>query len=85
MNLCIWGQPGLQGKFQESQGYTDKPCPQKTKQTNKNKNKTEQQQQQIPKLCWDNIFVHCVKVSLSFLTCLRHSLISFNEELIADC
>jgi hypothetical protein len=25
------GQPGLQGEFQDSQGYTEKPCPEKPK------------------------------------------------------
>jgi hypothetical protein len=25
-DLCIWGQPGLQSQFQDSQGYTEKPC-----------------------------------------------------------
>jgi hypothetical protein len=24
--LCIQGQPGLQREFQDSQGYTEKPC-----------------------------------------------------------
>jgi hypothetical protein len=25
-DLCVRGQPGLQSKFQDSQGYTEKPC-----------------------------------------------------------
>ena len=25
-SLWVWGQPGLQSKFQDSQGYTEKPC-----------------------------------------------------------
>jgi hypothetical protein len=25
-SLWVWGQPGLQRKFQDSQGYTEKPC-----------------------------------------------------------
>jgi hypothetical protein len=33
------GQPGLQSKFQDSKGYTEKPCLEKTnKQTNKEQN-----------------------------------------------
>jgi hypothetical protein len=37
----VQGQPGLQSEFQDSQGYTEKPCLEKqNKQTNK------QQQQQ---------------------------------------
>jgi hypothetical protein len=35
-NLWVWSQPGVQSKFQDSQGYTEKPCLEKTnKQTNK--------------------------------------------------
>jgi hypothetical protein len=29
------GQPGLQSKFQDSQGYTEKPCLKKQKQKQK--------------------------------------------------
>jgi hypothetical protein len=32
----VQGQPGLQSEFQDSQGYTEKPC---LKNKNKNKNK----------------------------------------------
>lgn len=35
--LWVWGHPGLQGKFQDSQGYTEKPW---HKSKNKQKNKT---------------------------------------------
>jgi hypothetical protein len=39
-DFWVWGQPGLQSEFQESQGYTEKPCLEKTnKQTNKQKKK----------------------------------------------
>jgi hypothetical protein len=42
-DLWVWDQPGLQSEFQDSQGYTEKPCLEKTKQNktkqNKNKNK----------------------------------------------
>jgi hypothetical protein len=31
------GQPGLQREFQDSQGYTEKPCLKKTKKQNKKK------------------------------------------------
>ena len=37
------GQPGLQSEFQDSQGYTEKPCLKKTKQ-----NKTKQKN---PTIC----------------------------------
>jgi hypothetical protein len=25
VDLCVWGQPGLQSEFQDGQGYTEKP------------------------------------------------------------
>jgi hypothetical protein len=36
VNFWVRGQPGLQSEFQDSQGYTEKPCLKKTK-TNKKK------------------------------------------------
>jgi hypothetical protein len=30
-NFWVWGQPGLQSEFQDSQGYTEKPCLKKKK------------------------------------------------------
>ena len=37
-DFCVQGQPGLQSEFQNSQGYTEKPCLKKTKkQINKQK------------------------------------------------
>jgi hypothetical protein len=42
-DFWVWGQPGLQSEFQDSQGYTEKPCLKTNKQTNKQKrvNKSE--------------------------------------------
>jgi hypothetical protein len=39
MQVDFWvrGQPGLQSEFQDSQGYTEKPCLEKQKQKTKNK------------------------------------------------
>ena len=37
-DFWVRGQPGLQSEFQDSQGYTEKPCL-KNKQTNKNSSK----------------------------------------------
>jgi hypothetical protein len=34
-DLWVWGQPGLQREFQDSQGYTEKPVSENNKQTNK--------------------------------------------------
>ena len=36
------GQSGLQSEFQDSQGYTQKPCLEKTKQNKTKQNKTKQ-------------------------------------------
>jgi hypothetical protein len=37
-DFWVLGQPGLQSEFQDSQGYTEKPCL-KNKNKSKNKNK----------------------------------------------
>jgi hypothetical protein len=39
--LSSRGQPGLQSEFQDSQGYTEKPCLKKQKQTNKKVKQTK--------------------------------------------
>jgi hypothetical protein len=44
-DLWVRGQPGLQSEFQDSQGYTEKPCLEKPK--------PKQQQQ---KVTWDPIW-----------------------------
>jgi hypothetical protein len=38
VDFWVWGHPGLQSEFQDSQSYTEKPClkKQKTKQKKKN-------------------------------------------------
>jgi hypothetical protein len=33
-DFWVWGQPGLQSEFQDSQGYTEKPCLEKPKTKN---------------------------------------------------
>ena len=40
-DFWVWDQPGLQSEFQDSQGYTDKPClkKQNNKKTKKKKQK----------------------------------------------
>ena len=35
MDLLVQGQPGLQNEFQDSQGYTVKPCLEKPKEEKK--------------------------------------------------
>jgi hypothetical protein len=34
-DFCVRGQPGLQSEFQDSQGYTEKPCLKKPNKQNK--------------------------------------------------
>ena len=41
MDFWVRGQPGLQSEFQDSQGYTEKPCLEKNK-TKQNKTKQKQ-------------------------------------------
>jgi hypothetical protein len=37
----VRGQPGLQSEFQDNQGYTEKPCLEKTTTTTKTNKKTQ--------------------------------------------
>ena len=39
-DFSVQGQPGLQSEFQDSQGYTEKPCLEKQKQKQQQKNTT---------------------------------------------
>jgi hypothetical protein len=34
-DFWVWGQPGLQSEFQDSQGFTEKPCLEKKKRKEK--------------------------------------------------
>ena len=48
----VWGQPGLQSEFQDSQGYTEKPCLKKPKrrqplEQNANSNNKNNRKQQL--------------------------------------
>jgi hypothetical protein len=40
-DLGVWGQPGLQSEFQNSQGYTENPCLKTNKQNKKQRQKKE--------------------------------------------
>jgi hypothetical protein len=46
MDFWVQGQPGLQSEFQDSQGYTEKPCLKKPKNQNKTKKKNKKKQTQ---------------------------------------
>jgi hypothetical protein len=39
VDFWVRGQPGLQSEFQDSQGYTEKPCLEKQKQKQNNNKK----------------------------------------------
>jgi hypothetical protein len=41
VDFWVWGQPGLQNEFQDSQGYTEKPCLEKPKKKKKNQKKKQ--------------------------------------------
>jgi hypothetical protein len=48
VDFWVQGQPDLQSEFQDSQGYTEKPClKNKTKQNKTKQNKTNKQTNQI--------------------------------------
>jgi hypothetical protein len=44
-DFWVWGQPRLQSEFQDSQGYTEKPCLKKQKTKTKTKKTTKTQKQ----------------------------------------
>ena len=50
VDFWVQGQPGLQSELQDSQGYTEKPCLQKTK--NKQTNKQTKNQKQKDSKMW---------------------------------
>jgi hypothetical protein len=47
VDFWVRGQPGLQSEFQDSHGYTEKSCLEKTKQTNKQKNQKQKTLRQL--------------------------------------
>jgi hypothetical protein len=40
VDFWVQGQPGLQSEFQDSQGYTEKPCLEKQNNSNKTNKQT---------------------------------------------
>ena len=46
-DLWVQDQPGLQNKFQDSQGYTEKPCLEKPKSNQLTKHTTKKQTQKL--------------------------------------
>jgi hypothetical protein len=47
VDFWVPGQPGLQSEFQDSRGYTKKPCLKKAKQTNKQTEKKQTKQKNL--------------------------------------
>jgi hypothetical protein len=61
-DFWVWGQPGLQSEFQDSQDYTEKPCLEKPKQTTppQKKNKEKERKKMLrynPRVCIPNFIV----------------------------
>jgi hypothetical protein len=48
-SMWVWGQPGLQIEFQDSQGYTEKSCLEKNQTNKKPKNTTKYKQKKEEK------------------------------------
>jgi hypothetical protein len=44
-DFWVWGQPGLQNKFQDSQDYTEKPCLEKGKKKKKKERKEKKRKE----------------------------------------
>jgi hypothetical protein len=72
VDFWVWGQPGLQNEFQDSQGYTEKPC--LGKQTNK---QTQTNKQKNPK--WSS------KVTKSLVTVLIRAESKFILQIFDTC
>jgi hypothetical protein len=51
VDFWVRGQPGLQSEFQDSQGYTEKPCLKKTKNNKKNWMNKNNIQSENPGVC----------------------------------
>ena len=54
-DLWVQDQPGLQNKFQDRQGYTEKPCPEKPKSNQLTKHTTKKQTQKLQQKIQTNI------------------------------
>jgi hypothetical protein len=45
-DFWVRGQPGLQSEFQDSQGYTEKPCLEEPKRKKKKRKKEEEEEEE---------------------------------------
>ena len=70
-DFWVRGQPGLLSEFQDSQGYTEKPCLGKTKQNNNNNNNNNKP------CCFHNIF--CFNFSLFLKKVMAFTLVTLNN------
>jgi hypothetical protein len=77
VDFWVRGQPGLQSEFQDSQGYTEKPClkQNKTKQNKTKQNKTIKQFKQLIVIfiCNDTV---PTDLELTYMSC--------NKEIITE-
>jgi hypothetical protein len=58
-DFWVRGQSGLQSEFQDSQGYTEKPCLEKQNKTNKQKKNCDREVQDETSIYLQVAFGHC--------------------------
>jgi hypothetical protein len=46
-DFWVWGQPGLQSEFQDSQGYTKKPCVEEKEKKKRKEKKRKEKKRKI--------------------------------------
>jgi hypothetical protein len=59
-DFWVRGQPGLQREFQDSQGYTEKPCLKKPKTNKQTKKSTKQKTKKFYIFCFELGRLSCV-------------------------
>jgi hypothetical protein len=62
-DIWVQGQPGLQSEFQDSQGYTEKPCLKKPKKEKKKK-KRKRKKKRKKKISLFNVYEYTVAVQM---------------------
>jgi hypothetical protein len=73
----VWGQPGLQSEFQDSQGYTEKPCLEKPKKKKKERACVSVRQVEL-------VFVFALWEQVHHLGCLPRMLFLFDGAWVPD-
>jgi hypothetical protein len=67
VDFWVWGQPGLQSEFQDSQNYTEKPCLEKPK---KKKKKTYKWIKWVGLHIWNSIAVFLMSAYVTPCICI---------------